>query len=409
MGFMATTQGTRRIGALALNAVSYADWPVFQGVLLVGAAVLVLAIFARDVLLAVSARIAAGSSPANVVSTEAAVPFVGDPVLNLGRLDLSPVPGGSTGVWERFRRQRIGWLGLGLIAVLLLITLLGPIVSPYSATEIPMNVPYDVLTNRGPFSTIVDEAGEAHFHVLGTDRSGRDKATRMLVAGRQALLLALAAAGLCTALGVLVGAVGARLGGITNRVIAAVTDLVAASAGPFYAFPLVVATLYLAGAGSAFRGASGFLAALLLCGWVGAAAHTRDWLTATRVSQDDPAPVLGAGNPPSRAAADARPMNGETARTGLHRLLPALAANAAFIASWVIIADVFFAFVGYGVIGAAVVPDPSWGNMLRDAQGMMFTAPWVVFLPLAALILTCLPFNLVGMALRRALDPTWAS
>ena len=51
-------------------------------------------------------------------------------------------------------------------------------------------------------------------------------------------------------------------------------------------------------------------------------------------------------------------------------------------------------------------PTPSWGNIIFENQTYFTSAPWLVFIPGAAILLLALAFNLVGDALRDILDPT---
>ena len=59
-------------------------------------------------------------------------------------------------------------------------------------------------------------------------------------------------------------------------------------------------------------------------------------------------------------------------------------------------------FLGVGV----QPPDASWGNIIFENQTYFQAAPWLVFFPGGAILLVALAFNLVGDALRDALDPT---
>ena len=58
------------------------------------------------------------------------------------------------------------------------------------------------------------------------------------------------------------------------------------------------------------------------------------------------------------------------------------------------------------VNGGAQPPEPSWGNIVFESQSYFLNAPWLVFFPGAAILLVALSFNVVGDALREALDPT---
>ncbi|MFP3488573.1 ABC transporter permease, partial [Staphylococcus sp. SIMBA_130] len=58
-------------------------------------------------------------------------------------------------------------------------------------------------------------------------------------------------------------------------------------------------------------------------------------------------------------------------------------------------------FLGLG----AQAPQPEWGKMLADSRSYIIQAPWTVFFPGLAIMLTVLGFNLLGDGLRDALDP----
>ena len=59
-------------------------------------------------------------------------------------------------------------------------------------------------------------------------------------------------------------------------------------------------------------------------------------------------------------------------------------------------------FLGIGV----QPPTPSWGNIIYESQTYFTSAPWLVFIPGACIVVLALGFNLVGDALRDILDPT---
>ena len=59
-------------------------------------------------------------------------------------------------------------------------------------------------------------------------------------------------------------------------------------------------------------------------------------------------------------------------------------------------------FLGRGV----QPPTPAWGMMIFESQSYFLNAPWLVFIPGAAILILALAFNLVGDGLRDALDPT---
>jgi peptide/nickel transport system permease protein len=66
-----------------------------------------------------------------------------------------------------------------------------------------------------------------------------------------------------------------------------------------------------------------------------------------------------------------------------------------------ILTEALLSFLGLGI----TEPTPTWGNMINSGQIVLREAPWLTFFPGAAIVLTVLAFNLVGDAIRDALDP----
>jgi peptide/nickel transport system permease protein len=67
-----------------------------------------------------------------------------------------------------------------------------------------------------------------------------------------------------------------------------------------------------------------------------------------------------------------------------------------------VLLEATLSFLGIGVRP----PTPSWGGIIFESQSYFLDAPWLVFFPGVAVLLMALSFNLVGDALRDALDPT---
>ena len=70
--------------------------------------------------------------------------------------------------------------------------------------------------------------------------------------------------------------------------------------------------------------------------------------------------------------------------------------------STAVLFEATLSFLGVGV----QPPSPAWGKMIFEGQSYYLTAPWLVFIPGAAILFVALAFNLVGDGLRDALDPT---
>ena len=67
-----------------------------------------------------------------------------------------------------------------------------------------------------------------------------------------------------------------------------------------------------------------------------------------------------------------------------------------------ILTEAMLSFLGLGI----TEPTPTWGNMINNGRLVLREAPWLTLFPSAAIVLTVIAFNLLGDAIRDALDPT---
>lgn len=259
--------------------------------------------------------------------------------------------------------NRLMALGLGLILLLVLAAFLGP-----------------VLAWRDPSFIRLDErllAPLSPDHLLGTDQLGRDVAARLLVGLRWSM----ATAGLATLISV---AIGTALGLVAARgrwPFAGIIRQVTALAQAFPVFVLAVSIIAIVG--------NGFWAVVLTLGLV-------TWPVFCRVVEAEAASlmkreyVLAAG----------------LMQMGMGRLyvwhilpglVPSLAVLIAFHFADMLIAESALSFLGIGApLGAA-----TWGAMLSESRAYLLTAPWLLLVPAAAVVLVVIAFNLVGDGLRR--------
>lgn len=260
------------------------------------------------------------------------------------------------------------WAG-GLLATMAI----GAILVPALARQDPLAID-DVLSARlvGPFST--DEAGR--FHLLGTDRFGRDLFVRMMLAGRLSLAIGVVGSAMAGVLGVAVGAAAGWWRGVVDRVSMAVADAMLAI--PRLILLLLCAALWR-------PGTTTVVVVLAATGWMGVARLVR-------------AEVMGARTQPWADAAQA-------VGTGPYRVLlrhvlpnalgPAIVATTLGVGNAILL-ESGLAFLGLGV----QPPQPSWGNMIAGGRDLIVTAPWVAIAPGVALILTVLGCTLLGDAWR---------
>jgi peptide/nickel transport system permease protein len=83
-------------------------------------------------------------------------------------------------------------------------------------------------------------------------------------------------------------------------------------------------------------------------------------------------------------------------------LLPTVLVYGTLGIATTVLLEAMLSYLGVGV----QPPDPSWGGIVFESQSYFISAPWLVFFPGIAIVLMALSFNLVGDALRDALDPT---
>jgi peptide/nickel transport system permease protein len=253
----------------------------------------------------------------------------------------------------------------GLLAALVV----GALVVPLVARHDPLAID-DVLSARlvGPFSN--DAAGR--FHLLGTDRFGRDLFVRMMLAGRLSLAIGVVGSAMAGLIGVAIGAAAGWWRGAFDRAAMAVSDAM-------LAIPRLILLLLCA---SLWRpGTTTVMVVLAATGWMGVARLIR-------------AEVIGAR---SLSWADAAQALGTTPLRVLVRHVLPNALGPAIVATTLGVGNAILLESGLAFLGLGVQPpQPSWGNMIAGGRDLIVTAPWVAIAPGVALILTVLACTLLG-------------
>lgn len=250
---------------------------------------------------------------------------------------------------------------------------LGCIVVPMLSRADPLAIG-DVLSTRLLPPLTTDEQG--HWHLLGTDRFGRDLFVRMMLAGRVSLAVGIAGSVVAAAFGTLAGALAAWRGGWLDRGIMALADALLSI--PRLVLLLVCAALWQ-------PGLTTVVVVLVATGWMGVARMIR-------------AEVLGVRAQPYVHAATALGAPGW--RVLWRHALPN-ALGPAIVATTLGVGNAILLESGLSFLGMGIQPPwPSWGNMIAGGRDLIVTAPWVAIAPGLALIVTVLAATLLGDALR---------
>jgi peptide/nickel transport system permease protein len=273
---------------------------------------------------------------------------------------------------RRLLRRKLALLGLVLIVVVVAGAVLAPWIAPFAPNE----QHFDGLTLEG-----APLPPDGRF-VFGTDLLGRDLFSRVLYGAQTSLIIGVVANGLALTIGTLVGITAGYFRGWIGAALMRFTDLM-------MAFPALLLAICLA---AIFQPSLWIVAMVIaLVNWVQAARviytetsslATRDFIAAER--------TLGAGT------------GRILFRHILPHLVPTIIVWGTLGISTTVLLEATLSFLGVGV----QPPTPSWGNIIFENQTWFQTAPWLVFIPGAAIILLALAFNLVGDALRDVLDPT---
>jgi peptide/nickel transport system permease protein len=269
--------------------------------------------------------------------------------------------------------NRLGKIGLVIIAIFFFAAIFAPVIAPYDPTvqeRFASDVPPD------------ERLKPTSRHILGLDDLGRDVLSRIIYGARVSMQIGVLVVLISASIGAIIGAFSGYYGGWVDRFFSGFLFNV------FLSFPSILLAIAMV----AFLGPSihNLILALSVIGWVGYARLMRgqvlkvreyDFVTAAR--------ALGAG--------DARILF----RHILPNAIQPLIVQASLGMAGAVLSEASLSFLGLGV----QPPTPSWGVMLNDARSYLRVAPHLLVFPGLAVMFTVLAFNFVGDGLREWLDP----
>ena len=266
--------------------------------------------------------------------------------------------------------HRFALVCLVVLALVAVAALFGPALAPYdpSATDVPGRL-------QAP-------SGD---HWFGTDELGRDVFSRVIVAARVSLQVGVVAVGISLVAGTVIGLIAGYYGRFVDDTLMRAMDMLFA----FPAILLAIAILAVLG--------PGVTNAMIAIGIV----YTPIFARVTRAG------VLAVREEVYVRAA--RSVGAGDLRIMATHVLPNVAGpiivQTSLSLAFAILSEAALSFLGLGV----QPPAPSWGRMLYDGRDFIAQAWWMGFFPGAAIFVTVLSFNVVGDALRDALDPAQRS
>lgn len=268
--------------------------------------------------------------------------------------------------WRRLTRSRVTVAAMLFMVALVGICVLGPLLSSYDQSQQDLE-----LKATGP----------SFSHWLGTDPLGRDLLTRILFGGRISLLVGILATGVASVIGVAYGLIAGLSGRRMDALMMRVVDVLYAF--PFITFVIILVVVF----GREFW---------LIFVAIGAV----EWLTMARVVRGQ---VLALKNLEFVLAA--RASGAGFWHILMQHMLPNVMGPVIIYASLtvpgVMLLEATLSFLGLGI----QPPKASWGVLLREGADNMETYPWMLIGPGLFFSATLLSLNIIGDALRDALDP----
>lgn len=281
--------------------------------------------------------------------------------------------GAGGGPWGaafgRLRRDAAGMLALRFLILIAAIAVFATWLAPYDPYDQPDII---ALASRPPNLA----------HPFGTDIYSRDVFSRLIYGARISLSVALLAVLLSvtvgTAYGAIAGYLGGRVDGVMMRIIDALLSI------PRVLVLLAIFALW----GSVSLGA--LVLILGLTGWFATSRLVRAQVLALKAEE---------------MVVAARALGARHRRILWRHILPGVTSTVV-VAATLGIGNVIILEAGLSFLGVGVQPPiPSWGNMISDGTSNVAGLWWMSLFPGLAIVLTVMAFNVIGDALRDALDP----
>lgn len=270
--------------------------------------------------------------------------------------------------YRRFKRNKIAVLSAIFLIAMIVIAALAPFITPHNPNQVNILMPHQ------------PPSGE---HWLGTDESGRDIASRLIVGARASMTVGITSMLISITIGMLVGSIAGFLGRWVDAILMRFTDGMMAI--PYFFLVLIVVAVF----GTSFRNI------VIVIG-------ATSWMVVARVVRSE---VIRYRNYEFVTAA--RSIGATDVRLLFRHVVPhtfpSIIVAATLGVANAILLESALSYLGLGI----QQPQASWGNMLSKSQAYLFDNPILPLYPGLLILLVVLAFNFLGDALRDALDPRY--
>jgi len=244
--------------------------------------------------------------------------------------------------------------------------------------------------------TPIGPTWDVHHYFLGADNQGRDVTARVLYGGRSSLEIGIGSATICCLIATVVALIAGFFGGAVDALLSRLMDVIWAF--PVYLLAISISTELLTASNGLKIGPLHIVATSLWLPTIIIAVIYVPYvyrpirghvLTVARKEFAEAAIAQGASN--------LRLMFSDI----LPNVVSVVIVLLPLIIATTILTEAALSFLGIGV----QPPNASWGTIINDGQGLLYTRPWVAIAPGIMIVLTVLALNVFGDGVRDALDP----
>jgi len=279
----------------------------------------------------------------------------------------------AAGPWrmalQRLRRNRLAVAAVAVLALFVVVALLAPLVAPYAP-------------NAQPDIVALARLAPSRAHPFGTDAFSRDVLSRVIYGGRVSLGVAALAIVLAMSVGTAWGALAGFAGGAVDAAMMRIIDAL-------LAVPRILILLLLVG----LWGGLSLPALILVLGLTG-------WFGTSRLVRERVRVLSRQEFALAARAIGARDRRILWKHVLPNTLTPVIVAATLGIGN-VIVLEAALSYLGIGVRP----PHASWGNIIQEGADQIAGSWWIALFPGLAMLVTVIAFNILGDALRDALDP----